>query len=174
MIASTKVPEVMVLFDRRNYISPPTYGWLRGNMVQLVAVKQIKMSRADHMYKLERAVTREVFLEAWLISPWEPHGNIGEFIGRHKLEVPEKLSLIHDTALAFLHQMNPPICHGDLNSANVLIHAELGPPVMHLHRGEWKRQCRTHSRSKEGNTQPSRPSGTAEQGAQYTSERLKH
>ncbi|KIO23550.1 hypothetical protein M407DRAFT_77931, partial [Tulasnella calospora MUT 4182] len=27
--------------------------------------------------------------------------------------------------LAFLHQMNPPICHGDLRSANVLINAEL-------------------------------------------------
>ncbi|KIO18245.1 hypothetical protein M407DRAFT_32078 [Tulasnella calospora MUT 4182] len=162
-------------------------------MVHLVAVKQIKLSRADHMYKFHSRSVRVVEaggaskhlqvhriprrlpkLEAWLISPWEPHGNIDEFIGRHKLEVPEKLSLIHDTALAFLHQMNPPICHGDLKSANVLINAELGPPVMHLHRGEWKRQCRTHSKSKEGNIQPSRPSGAAEQGAQYTSERLKH
>lgn len=31
--------------------------------------------------------------EAWLLSPWEPNGNIKEFIHAHNLEVPEKLSL---------------------------------------------------------------------------------
>ncbi|KIO21541.1 hypothetical protein M407DRAFT_49828, partial [Tulasnella calospora MUT 4182] len=63
--------------------------------------------------------------EAWLLSPWEPNGNVSEFIRRHKLEVPEKLSLIYDTidALIFLHQLNPPVCHGDVKSANVLINS---------------------------------------------------
>lgn len=32
--------------------------------------------------------------EAWLLSPWEPYGNVGEFIRGHNLEVPEKLSLV--------------------------------------------------------------------------------
>lgn len=32
--------------------------------------------------------------EAWLLSPWEPHGNVTDFISGHQLEVPEKLSLV--------------------------------------------------------------------------------
>ncbi|KIO16587.1 hypothetical protein M407DRAFT_85835, partial [Tulasnella calospora MUT 4182] len=65
--------------------------------------------------------------EAWLISLWEPYGNVSEFIkGRGELEVPEKLSLAYDTidALAFLHQLDPPVCHGDIKSANVLVNLE--------------------------------------------------
>ncbi|KIO22136.1 hypothetical protein M407DRAFT_46472, partial [Tulasnella calospora MUT 4182] len=63
--------------------------------------------------------------EAWLVSPWEPYGNITDFISRRELEVPEKLSLVYDTidALTFLHQLNPPVCHGDIKSANVLVNA---------------------------------------------------
>ncbi|KIO21534.1 hypothetical protein M407DRAFT_28866 [Tulasnella calospora MUT 4182] len=116
---------------------------------QLVAVKQMRMSVADDPLSLKAAFTKELLvwsslathpgiakflgfyadferLEAWLISPWEPHGSVSEFIHRHELEVPEKLSLVYDTidALVFLHQFNPPICHGDIKSANVLVNAE--------------------------------------------------
>ncbi|KIO18140.1 hypothetical protein M407DRAFT_84250, partial [Tulasnella calospora MUT 4182] len=64
--------------------------------------------------------------EAWLISPWEPYGNVSEFIQGRELEVPEKLSLAYDTidALAFLHQLDPPVCHGDIKSPNVLVNLE--------------------------------------------------
>ncbi|KIO16969.1 hypothetical protein M407DRAFT_33376, partial [Tulasnella calospora MUT 4182] len=49
-----------------------------------------------------------------------------EFVKAHNPEVPEKLSLVYDTidALAFLHQLNPPVCHGDIKSANVLVGAD--------------------------------------------------
>ncbi|KIO22518.1 hypothetical protein M407DRAFT_245156 [Tulasnella calospora MUT 4182] len=61
--------------------------------------------------------------EAWLLSPWEPSGNISEFVRTHDLEVPGKLSVVYDTidVLAFLHQLDPPVCHGDIKSANVLV-----------------------------------------------------
>ncbi|KIO19423.1 hypothetical protein M407DRAFT_46765, partial [Tulasnella calospora MUT 4182] len=61
--------------------------------------------------------------EAWLLSPWEPNGNVREFIEANNLEVPERLSLVYDTidALIFLHELNPPVCHGDIKSANVLV-----------------------------------------------------
>ena len=35
--------------------------------------------------------------EAWLLSPWEANGNIGEFIRAHKLEIPERLSLVRSS-----------------------------------------------------------------------------
>ncbi|KIO27673.1 hypothetical protein M407DRAFT_35604, partial [Tulasnella calospora MUT 4182] len=63
--------------------------------------------------------------EAWLLSPWEPYGNVAEFILKQELEVPERLSLAYDTvdALAFLHGLDPPVCHGDIKSANVLVNS---------------------------------------------------
>ncbi|KIO27683.1 hypothetical protein M407DRAFT_23112 [Tulasnella calospora MUT 4182] len=116
---------------------------------RLVALKQIKISAADNMLDLKRAFTKEMLVwsqlkahpgiaeflgfyadfkrpEAWLLSPWEPNGNISEFVRSHNLEVPEKLSLVYDTAdaLAFLHQLDPPVCHGDIKSANVLVSAD--------------------------------------------------
>ncbi|KIO27637.1 hypothetical protein M407DRAFT_23069 [Tulasnella calospora MUT 4182] len=115
---------------------------------QLVAVKQIKISAVDNMPDLKRAFTKEMLVwsqlkahsgiakflgfyadfqggEAWLLSPWEPNGSVSEFIRSHSREVPEKLSLVYDTieALAFLHQLDPPVCHGDIKSANVLVDA---------------------------------------------------
>ncbi|KIO23526.1 hypothetical protein M407DRAFT_214426 [Tulasnella calospora MUT 4182] len=82
--------------------------------------------------------------EAWLLSPWEPNGSVSEFIRSHSLEVPEKLSLVYDTieALAFLHQLDPPVCHGDIKSANVLVGAnfkailcDFGLARLHEHSG---------------------------------------
>lgn len=32
--------------------------------------------------------------EAWLLSPWEPYGNVMDFVRNRELEVPEKLSLV--------------------------------------------------------------------------------
>ncbi|KAG8994478.1 hypothetical protein FRB90_000418 [Tulasnella sp. 427] len=108
---------------------------------EVVAVKQIKISVADVKSEVKRAFTKEMliwssleahpgiarflgfyakddFSEAWLISPWEPNGNVREFIQKNQLEVPEKLSLVYDTidALEFLHQLDPPVCHGDVKS----------------------------------------------------------
>ncbi|KAG8928880.1 hypothetical protein FRC01_005247 [Tulasnella sp. 417] len=113
---------------------------------QLVAVKQIKITKMSSTPRVKRAFTREILVwssfeahpgiakflgfyadfgnsKAWLISPWEPNGNVSEFVKAHNLEVPEKLSLIYDTidALTFLHQLDPPVCHGDIKAANVLV-----------------------------------------------------
>ncbi|KIO23534.1 hypothetical protein M407DRAFT_26987 [Tulasnella calospora MUT 4182] len=88
---------------------------------QSVAVKQIKISAVDNMPDVKRAFTEEVLVwsrleahpgiakflgfyadfkrgEAWLLSPWEPNGNVGDFVHAHKLEVPEKLSLLFSTS----------------------------------------------------------------------------
>lgn len=40
------------------------------------------------------------YSEAWLISPWEPYGNVSDFVRGRELEVPEKLSLVSVTSIA--------------------------------------------------------------------------
>lgn len=128
---------------------PACLAWRLHGPPQVVAVKQIRMSAADDPDELKRAFTKELLVwsglkahpgiarsigfyadfersEAWLLSPWEPHGNITDFVSGHQLEVPEKLSLVYDTidALTFLHQLEPPVCHGDIKSANVLANGD--------------------------------------------------
>ncbi|KIO23797.1 hypothetical protein M407DRAFT_26789 [Tulasnella calospora MUT 4182] len=63
--------------------------------------------------------------DAWMILPWEANGNIREFLQSGEWDLPERLSLIQDTAkgLEYLHSHEPPICHGDLKSLNVLVNS---------------------------------------------------
>ncbi|KIO30606.1 hypothetical protein M407DRAFT_20328, partial [Tulasnella calospora MUT 4182] len=60
---------------------------------------------------------------AWILLHWEGNGNCREFILSQDWVIPERLSLIHDVAcgLEYLHSRDPPICHGDLKSLNVLV-----------------------------------------------------
>lgn len=75
---------------------------------------------------------------AWIVLSWEPNGNISEFLASRNCEIPERVSLvrnhcdtmeihrelttcsfqIQDTfeGLRYLHDRQPPVCHGDLKS----------------------------------------------------------
>ncbi|KIO15890.1 hypothetical protein M407DRAFT_34498 [Tulasnella calospora MUT 4182] len=94
--------------------------WLasrRDGPPQIVAVKQIKITKMSNTPRVKRAFTREMLVwsslaahpgiakflgfyadfensKAWLLSPWEPNGDVSEFVKKHNLEVPEKLSLV--------------------------------------------------------------------------------
>ncbi|KAG9020656.1 hypothetical protein FS837_007990, partial [Tulasnella sp. UAMH 9824] len=63
--------------------------------------------------------------KAWIVLSWEPNGNVREFLATGQWEIPERLSLIKDTfaGLEYLHTRQPPICHGDLKSLNILVSA---------------------------------------------------
>ncbi|KAG9040572.1 hypothetical protein FS837_000448, partial [Tulasnella sp. UAMH 9824] len=63
--------------------------------------------------------------DAWIILPWEANGNVREFLRSGEWDIPERISLIQDTAkgLEFLHTRDPPICHGDLKSLNILVNS---------------------------------------------------
>ncbi|KIO20873.1 hypothetical protein M407DRAFT_29532 [Tulasnella calospora MUT 4182] len=51
---------------------------------------------------------------AWMVFLWEKNGNLREFATRIQIaDVAEGLS--------YLHGRNPPICHGDLKSLNILV-----------------------------------------------------
>ncbi|KAG8948360.1 hypothetical protein FRC04_009856 [Tulasnella sp. 424] len=60
---------------------------------------------------------------AWIVLPWETNGNLREFVQSQDWAIPERLSLIYDVAcgIKYLHSRNPPICHADLKSLNILV-----------------------------------------------------
>ncbi|KIO17619.1 hypothetical protein M407DRAFT_32694, partial [Tulasnella calospora MUT 4182] len=62
---------------------------------------------------------------AWVILSWVPNGNVSEFLATGDWEIPERVSLIKDTfeGIKYLHSSQPPICHGDLKSFNILVSA---------------------------------------------------
>ncbi|KAG8999321.1 hypothetical protein FRB90_012094 [Tulasnella sp. 427] len=118
--------------------------WRRNDTIS-VAVKKIRSSRCSDKKKLTNEFVHEVeitaglahenviqligFVEdlendiAWMILPWESNGNLSEFLAKGRFEIPERVSLIKDTleGVKYLHTRQPPICHGDLKSMNILV-----------------------------------------------------
>ncbi|KIO28961.1 hypothetical protein M407DRAFT_21867 [Tulasnella calospora MUT 4182] len=112
-----------------------------------VAVKKLRLSTDEEDEKFLRAFVNELrvldglshlnivkiigFVEdikdgvAWMVFPWEANGNVRQFLRSEKWEIPERVSLIKDVAsgLEYLHTRQPPICHGDLKSLNVLVNS---------------------------------------------------
>lgn len=63
---------------------------------------------------------------AWLISPYEPNGNVATYLASTQPDLTRRAALAADTAkgLVYLHSLSPPICHGDIKAANVLVNRE--------------------------------------------------
>ncbi|KAJ3975898.1 kinase-like domain-containing protein [Lentinula raphanica] len=69
-----------------------------------------------------KGVNEDLFSPSYcLISPWMKHGNVMEFLQRHPDQ--GRLSLIAQVAdgLQYLHGLDPPVIHGDIRGANILI-----------------------------------------------------
>ncbi|KAG8893956.1 hypothetical protein FRC01_013249, partial [Tulasnella sp. 417] len=64
---------------------------------------------------------------AWMVFNWEKNGNLREFVRSADWELPARVSLIDDVVkgLNYLHGRNPPICHGDMKSLNILVNSRL-------------------------------------------------
>ncbi|KIO18718.1 hypothetical protein M407DRAFT_31626 [Tulasnella calospora MUT 4182] len=62
---------------------------------------------------------------AWILSPWQPNGNVREFLQSGEWDIPERISLIQDVVngVEYLHSREPPVCHGDLKSLNILVNS---------------------------------------------------
>ncbi|KAG8986246.1 hypothetical protein FRB90_004125, partial [Tulasnella sp. 427] len=60
---------------------------------------------------------------AWLISEWASKGNAYDYLLKAQSDFKGRVKLLLDAAegLAYLHGLNPPVCHGDIKSANVLV-----------------------------------------------------
>ncbi|KIO18584.1 hypothetical protein M407DRAFT_83778, partial [Tulasnella calospora MUT 4182] len=61
----------------------------------------------------------------WLVFPWEANGNLRDFVASQDWEIPEQISLIFDVTrgIEYIHTQEPPICHGDLKSLNILVNS---------------------------------------------------
>ncbi|KAG8901837.1 hypothetical protein FRB99_005076, partial [Tulasnella sp. 403] len=65
--------------------------------------------------------------EAWLVSTFAENGTvIGYIQERAMTDMGERLELVKDTisGLQYLHTRSPPICHGDIKAANVLVNGQ--------------------------------------------------
>ncbi|KIO23963.1 hypothetical protein M407DRAFT_26580 [Tulasnella calospora MUT 4182] len=126
-------------------VAQATYRWGNGDEEQVVAVKKVRYHRDMKKKKFENEFVHEVevmaglshenivrligFVEdfengkAWIVLSWEPNGNVSEFLAKGDCEIPERVSLIQDTfeGIKYLHTRQPPICHGDLKSFNILV-----------------------------------------------------
>ncbi|KAG8905225.1 hypothetical protein FRB99_000445 [Tulasnella sp. 403] len=113
-----------------------------------VAVKELKADESIHPARLARRLAREMrlwsvlnhpnvlqfigfhlnadYTEALLICPWYPLGNIHSFLRSRNPASTKRLQFIKDTSkgLAYLHTLQPPVCHGDLKSLNVLVNEQ--------------------------------------------------
>ncbi|KAG9021463.1 hypothetical protein FRB95_002063 [Tulasnella sp. JGI-2019a] len=60
---------------------------------------------------------------ALIVCPLQSNGNVRDYLQRVKPNVLERLELALDTlsALEYLHNLNPPVVHGDIKSVNVLV-----------------------------------------------------
>ncbi|KAG8987676.1 hypothetical protein FRB94_002287 [Tulasnella sp. JGI-2019a] len=56
-----------------------------------------------------------------LISPWYGNGDVVNYLKRHPFADRRKIVRQITEGLAYLHSQNPPVIHGDLKGANVLI-----------------------------------------------------
>ncbi|KAG8909145.1 hypothetical protein FRC01_007105, partial [Tulasnella sp. 417] len=116
-----------------------------GSYVKLFAVKKLTFGRNRDVKKLVERFDKEIEIlrklkhpnivnlisfvkmiekeRAWLIFPWASRGNVKQFLQTGNWEIPERVALIEDVSrgLSFLHTQNPPICHGDLKSLNIVV-----------------------------------------------------
>ncbi|KIO19786.1 hypothetical protein M407DRAFT_30576 [Tulasnella calospora MUT 4182] len=100
-------------------------------LCKVLKFTQLSIREAEILAELDHPniVELEGFIEdvsqsiIWLVFPWADYGSLKDFIDLEEWEVPERISLINDVAqgVAYLHSRDPPICHGDLKSLNVLV-----------------------------------------------------
>ncbi|KAG8905095.1 hypothetical protein FRB99_000696 [Tulasnella sp. 403] len=120
----------------------------RRDLPQMVAVKKLKaVGGKETCLRMTTALFREIIVwaklqhqniipfigfslfdnlkEAWLVSPLVPDGDITGYLRQTQPTEYKRLELALDTArgLGYLHSLDPPVCHGDIKPANVLISA---------------------------------------------------
>ncbi|KAJ6563362.1 kinase-like protein [Mycena vulgaris] len=60
-----------------------------------------------------------------LFSPWMDNGNLMNFLAKNPDFDPLKAAIDTAEGLRYLHELDPPIVHGDIRGANILVTSEL-------------------------------------------------
>ncbi|KAG8961484.1 hypothetical protein FRC00_012127 [Tulasnella sp. 408] len=105
--------------------------------------------------------------DAWIILPWVANGNVRDFLKSGEWDIPERVSLVQDTAagLEYLHTHDPPICHGDLKSLNILVNSSYRAIITDFGSARLRREVESETRSEtsfpmpinDGSTQSTSP-----------------
>ncbi|KAG9035055.1 hypothetical protein FS837_002067 [Tulasnella sp. UAMH 9824] len=99
-----------------------------------VAVKQLRelkvWAKVKHPNTLELIgyyLVSKDYMTAHFVSAYMVNGNVMQYIRRVHVWVAIRLKFARDIAvgLTYLHELSPPICHGDLKPANVLVNDSL-------------------------------------------------
>ncbi|KAG8963977.1 hypothetical protein FRC00_004343 [Tulasnella sp. 408] len=91
--------------------------------------------------------------DARIILPWEANGNVREFLQSGDWDIPER---IQDTAkgLDYLHNRDPPICHGDLKSLNILVNTSYRAVITDFGSARIKRSIASEKKENRSNLPP--------------------
>ncbi|KAG9025092.1 hypothetical protein FS837_005079, partial [Tulasnella sp. UAMH 9824] len=87
--------------------------------------------------------------DAWIILPWEANGNVRDFLKGGEWDIPERVSLVQDTAkgLQYLHAHDPPICHGDLKSLNILVNSSYRAVITDFGSARFRRRVESETQT---------------------------
>ncbi|KIO19687.1 hypothetical protein M407DRAFT_47089, partial [Tulasnella calospora MUT 4182] len=79
--------------------------------------------RHENILKFTGYYIERDFKTAYLLSPYMLNGNAQTYLATKQSTMDERLSLLCDTmnGLNYLHNLQPPVVHGNLKAANVLI-----------------------------------------------------
>ncbi|KIO30423.1 hypothetical protein M407DRAFT_20487 [Tulasnella calospora MUT 4182] len=146
-----------------------------------VAVKKLKFDESRDSEKFFKSFANEVEVQSKLSHPnvvkmlgfvedmensvasmlyqWEENGNLRELLRSGEWEIPERLSLIQDVAdgLEYLHSRDPPICHGDLKSLNILVASNYRAMITDFGSARFVRRT-----DRKGENKPGRPDSLRE------------
>ncbi|KIO33001.1 hypothetical protein M407DRAFT_18158 [Tulasnella calospora MUT 4182] len=83
--------------------------------------------------------------DAWIIVPLEVNGNVRQFLKSGHWDIPERISLVQDVirGAEYLHSKEPPICHGDLKSLNILVNSSYRAVIIDFGSARIKRNANT-------------------------------
>ncbi|KAG9006704.1 hypothetical protein FRB95_000584 [Tulasnella sp. JGI-2019a] len=145
------IPLETLDIDERNVIGRGGYGVVtRGTFSGYplpVAVKRLRSDNTKDMRVAKRLV-REMM--AWsklkhpnilpligfhlsdnldlalIVCPLQPYGNVKDYLQRVKPNDLDRLGLVFDTicAVEYLHNLDPPVIHGDIKALNILMSSE--------------------------------------------------
>ncbi|KAG9011279.1 hypothetical protein FRB93_003080 [Tulasnella sp. JGI-2019a] len=61
--------------------------------------------------------------EALLLCPLELHRSVDRYLETYNIDVPGRMELVTQVArgIAYLHNLDPPVTHGDIKAANTLV-----------------------------------------------------